>query len=64
MTVYSSANDLLCPLLRLVSNKGNVTTYEWKMGTAPDSVIETALLLGDNSQIDEKPQDEDVSSPN
>ena len=48
MSITSDCTEELCPLLKTVITKGNITTYEWKTGQAPTSVIETLS----NTQLD------------
>lgn len=43
MLMYVDSEDEVCPLLRTVMEKGNITTYEWRTGTKPTSVVDTAF---------------------
>ncbi|XP_067933498.1 CDK5 regulatory subunit-associated protein 3-like [Watersipora subatra] len=40
----------VCPLLKTVINKGNITTYEWRTGEAPTSVMD----MTSHTHIDDK----------
>lgn len=33
----------VCRLLQMVIERGNITTYEWKTGTKPTSIVDTVL---------------------
>lgn len=50
--------DSVCPLLRAVMEKGNITTYEWRTGRAPSSVVETASYSQALLDTDDSPQDQ------
>lgn len=61
MCIDSDSSPEVCPLLRTVISKGNITTYEWRTGTAPNSIIDTALhsqALQDTDPVPDQAGDE------
>ena len=50
----STLGDKDClAVLRLVQEKGNVTTYEWKYGTKPEHVEETKCTIDTSDEKEE-----------
>ena len=58
MLMYVDSEDEVCPLLRTVMEKGNITTYEWRTGTKPTSVVDTAFHQRNTQDVEETTNNE------
>ena len=63
-SIRNVADQDCLPVLRLVQERGNVTSYEWKFGTRPDVIEENKCIIDttDENELNAAAQDvvEDV----
>lgn len=45
-------SDTCVPVLKYVQKNGNTTTYEWRTGTKPDKIDETAVVIDVSDEKD------------
>lgn len=52
--MYEYRDSEVCPLLHMVIERGNITTYEWRTGRQPTSIIDTLVqTVTDDDQAEQ-----------